>query len=89
MISIFQVLQFLALQWFKYFRSCGSLLHNDFNISGLAVPGLTMILIQFAGCNQTAAVAMLVLCLTAGGFTMGGFQVNHIDLSPNFAGKFA
>ncbi|WAR15951.1 S17A5-like protein [Mya arenaria] len=41
---------------------------------------------EFAGCNHTVIVALLVLCLTAGGFTMGGFQVNHIDLSPNFAG---
>ncbi|XP_060594913.1 sialin-like [Ruditapes philippinarum] len=73
-----------------YLRSKGYLstvaTRRLFTVFGLAVPGLTMILIQFAGCNQTAAVAMLVLCLTAGGFTMGGFQVNHIDLSPNFAG---
>ncbi|XP_052764717.1 sialin-like [Mya arenaria] len=55
-------------------------------VFGLAVPGILMICIQFAGCNHTVIVALLVLCLTAGGFTMGGFQVNHIDLSPNFAG---
>jgi len=46
-----------------------------------------MICIQFAGCNHIAIIAMLCLCLTCGGFTMGGFQVNHLDLSPNFAGK--
>ncbi|KAH3780921.1 sialin-like isoform X2 [Dreissena polymorpha] len=59
---------------------------RTFTFFGLATPGVIMICIQFAGCNHAAIVVMLCLCLTAGGFTMGGFQVNHIDLSPNFAG---
>lgn len=59
-----------------------------FCVPGLAAPGVIMICIQFAECNHTVIVAMLFLCLTCGGFTMGGFQVNHIDLSPNFAGKY-
>lgn len=53
---------------------------------GLTTPGILLICIQFAGCNHIAVVTMLVLCLGTGGITMGGFQVNHIDLSPNFAG---
>lgn len=55
-------------------------------IFGLATPGVLMICVQFAGCNHVAVISMLTLALTCGGFTMGGFQVNHIDLSPNFAG---
>ncbi|KAL4217610.1 hypothetical protein ACF0H5_022352 [Mactra antiquata] len=73
-----------------YLRSHGYLstvtTRRVFTFFGLAVPGILMICVKFAGCNHYVAVALLVLCLTAGGFTMGGFQVNHIDLSPNFAG---
>ena len=46
-----------------------------------------MMCVQFAGCNHIAVVSMLTMALLCGGLTMGGFQVNHIDLSPNFAGK--
>lgn len=55
-------------------------------IIGLAAPGILMMCVQFAGCNHVAVVSMLTLALATGGISMGGFQVNHIDLSPNFAG---
>ena len=54
---------------------------------GLVSPGILMMCVQFAGCNHIAVVSMLSMALLCGGITMGGFQVNHIDLSPNFAGK--
>ena len=48
-----------------------------------------MICIQFAGCNHVAVMSMLTLALMCNGLATGGFIVNLIDLSPNFAGKIS
>ncbi|KAL3889635.1 hypothetical protein ACJMK2_001971 [Sinanodonta woodiana] len=56
---------------------------NTFGLVGTAV---ILFCLQFAGCDHVSLLVMLTMSLGVLGFTMGGFQVNHIDLSPNFAG---
>ncbi|KAK3088049.1 hypothetical protein FSP39_013989 [Pinctada imbricata] len=56
------------------------------NSVGLLTPAILMCCVQFAGCNSTAVVVMLTFAVGLGGFCMGGFNVNHLDIAPNYAG---
>lgn len=55
--------------------------------SGLLIPAILMICIQFAGCNYKLIIAMLTMAVGLGGVAVGGYQVNHLDLASHFAGK--
>ncbi|KAK3088523.1 hypothetical protein FSP39_020151 [Pinctada imbricata] len=57
-----------------------------FTSFGMLVSAVIFPFIHFAGCNETIVLVMLV---AAGGLSstiLGGFMVNHIDLSCNFSG---
>ena len=54
---------------------------------GLLAPAILMSCIGLVGCNYVVVVVMLTFAVGLGGFCMGGFNVNHLDLSPNFSGK--
>ncbi|GAB6024757.1 hypothetical protein CHUAL_009884 [Chamberlinius hualienensis] len=45
-----------------------------------------LLIITFLTCNKTAIYALLVMAVGWDGGSYGGFQINHVDLSPNFAG---
>lgn len=57
-----------------------------FNSFGHWVPALTLIALPFMH-GSTEAVAMLTLGIGFNGFTYCGYMLNHMDLSPNFAGS--
>lgn len=56
-----------------------------FNSFGHWVPALTLIALPFMR-GPTEAVAMLTIGIGFNGFTYCGYILNHMDLSPNFAG---
>lgn len=58
-----------------------------FNSIGHWIPMITLICLGYVSANDTN-LAIILLTITVGinGSTYLGFQVNHIDLSPNFAG---
>lgn len=39
-----------------------------------------------AGCNVVLAVTCLVCAVGSFGITIGGFNVNHLDIAPRYAG---
>ncbi|XP_014212336.1 putative inorganic phosphate cotransporter [Copidosoma floridanum] len=50
-------------------------------------PGFTLIALTFVDAqNSTLAVTLLVIAVGLNAGSLCGFQINHIDLSPNFAG---
>lgn len=58
-----------------------------FYVAGTVLPGITLALIGFIPKEQSGlSVGLLILngAITAGGFC--GYQVNHVDLSPNHSG---
>ena len=59
-----------------------------FNFAGLALPGLFLIFVGYVGCDHVLAMLMLTLSVGLGGAAMGGFNVNHLDIAPKFAGQF-
>lgn len=59
-------------------KLCNSVAHYG---SAIGLIGLA-----FTGCNQTVAIVWLCLSVGLNGGVYSGFQVNHVDLSPNYAG---
>lgn len=57
-----------------------------FNSIGHWVPALTLIVLPFMR-GSTEAVVMLTIGIGFNGFTYCGYILNHMDLSPNFAGS--
>lgn len=57
-----------------------------FNSFGHWVPGITLLILPFSR-NEYEAVALLTIAIGFNGFTYCGYMVNHLDLSPNFAGS--
>lgn len=53
---------------------------------GLLLPAILLCCVQFAGCNHAAVVAIVTFAVGLGGFCMGGFTCNHIDIASNFSG---
>lgn len=57
-----------------------------FQTFGHVCPALCMLGVTFTGCNKEWPFVLLVLAVTTGAATYGGFQGNHIDIAPNYAG---
>lgn len=49
-------------------------------------PGIALIGASYTGCNQYLTVAILTLGVGLNGGIYSGFKVNHLDISPRFAG---
>lgn len=67
------------------FLSTGST-RKLFNTLGSVLPITFLIATGYAGCDHTLAVVFLTLGVGGAGFTMGGYNVNHLDIAPRFAG---
>ena len=56
------------------------------NSLGFFGPAVMLVVVCFCGCNSVATVTVLCLVQGLNGFSAGGYNVNHVDLSPRFAG---
>ena len=57
-----------------------------FHVTGQFLPAICLVIAGYVGCNSNLAVGLLVLAVGSSAFAQSGYQVNHVDLSPNFAG---
>ncbi|XP_043919804.1 sialin-like isoform X1 [Protopterus annectens] len=53
---------------------------------GMVGPAVFLVAAGFTGCNYRLAVALLTLSSALGGFSMSGFNINHLDIAPSYAG---
>ncbi|XP_055953850.1 sialin-like isoform X1 [Argiope bruennichi] len=56
------------------------------NSIGLFGPAVCLLCITLSGCRPYLIVGLLSLALALNGFVYSGFNVTHIDMSPDFAG---
>ncbi|KAE8748903.1 hypothetical protein FOCC_FOCC004308 [Frankliniella occidentalis] len=49
-------------------------------------PAIALIIASYTGCNPVLTVAILTLGMGMNGGIYSGFKVNHLDISPRFAG---
>jgi len=73
-----------------YLRSNGYMSTKNarkmFNTLGTIIPAGGLIIVGYVGCNHVLAVVFLTISVGTGGLTMGGYNVNHLDIAPKFAG---
>ncbi|KAL0272128.1 UNVERIFIED_CONTAM: hypothetical protein PYX00_005217 [Menopon gallinae] len=56
------------------------------NSIGQFCPAVALIIASYTGCNPPLTVAMLTIGVGLNGGIYSGFKVNHLDISPRFAG---
>ena len=59
---------------------------RTFHVTGQVLPSILLIILGFVGCDLYAAVAVLCLAVGLDGIASSGYQFNHVDISPTFAG---
>ncbi|XP_069742030.1 sialin isoform X2 [Narcine bancroftii] len=53
---------------------------------GMIGPAMFLVATGYIGCNYTVAVLFVTVSSALGGFSMSGFNINHLDIAPSFAG---
>ena len=57
-------------------------------IVGLLSIAVCLVAVSYFGCNHLAAVGLVVTGQGLAAFAQAGYAINHIDLSPRYAGKW-
>ncbi|XP_062319477.1 sialin [Osmerus eperlanus] len=57
-----------------------------FTIVGMLGPAVFLVAAGYTDCNYTLAVAFLSVSSSLGGFSASGFNINHLDIAPSYAG---
>ncbi|GAV05726.1 hypothetical protein RvY_15809-2 [Ramazzottius varieornatus] len=73
-----------SLRSFRVLSTTG--VRKVFHVTGQLLPAVCLVSVGYVGCNSSLAVALLVLAVASSAFAQSGYQVNHVDISPNFAG---
>lgn len=56
------------------------------NSIGQYGPAFCLIAASYTGCNRVLTVALLTICMGLNGGIYSGFKINHLDITPRFAG---
>ncbi|KAM6997678.1 sialin [Tautogolabrus adspersus] len=59
---------------------------KSFTLVGMIGPALFLVAAGYTGCNYTLAVTFLTLSSALGGVSASGFNINHLDIAPSYAG---
>lgn len=57
-----------------------------FRATGQYGPAICLIIASYTGCDRTLTVFMLTLSVGLNGSIYSGFKINHLDITPRFAG---
>ncbi|TSK22712.1 Sialin [Bagarius yarrelli] len=57
-----------------------------FTIVGMVGPAVFLVAAGYTNCNYILAVVFLTISSTLGGFSASGFNINHLDIAPSYAG---
>jgi predicted MFS family arabinose efflux permease len=53
---------------------------------GMLTPAVALILLTFIGCDPTLAIILLCLGVMMSGTSLSGYNVNQLEMTPNYAG---
>ncbi|XP_029451481.1 sialin [Rhinatrema bivittatum] len=59
---------------------------KTFNSIGMIGPAVFLVAAGYTGCNYVLAVTFLTISTTLGGFCLSGYNINHLDIAPSYAG---
>ncbi|KAK0146018.1 Sialin [Merluccius polli] len=57
-----------------------------FSLAGMVGPAVFLVAAGYTGCNYVLAVGFLTLSSSLGGLSASGFNINHLDIAPSYAG---
>ncbi|XP_036402681.1 sialin [Megalops cyprinoides] len=57
-----------------------------FTLIGMIGPSVFLVAAGHTGCDYVLAVAFLTISSALGGFSASGFNINHLDIAPSYAG---
>ncbi|KAF6725584.1 Sialin [Oryzias melastigma] len=57
-----------------------------FSVVGMIGPAVFLVAAGFIGCDYTLAITFLTLSSSLGGVSASGFNINHLDIAPSYAG---
>lgn len=77
-------LSFIKCLWHKY-QETGSLIIYK-NFLGQYGPAVCLIIASYTGCDRVLTVAILTIGMGLNGGIYSGFKINHLDITPRFAG---
>lgn len=67
-------------------RASNTLTRKVINSIGQYAPAIALIAASYTGCNATLTVVIITVGVGLNGAIYSGFKVNHLDVSPRFAG---
>ncbi|XP_071385715.1 sialin isoform X2 [Centroberyx affinis] len=57
-----------------------------FSFVGMIGPAVFLVAAGYTGCNYILAVTFLTISSSLGGLSAAGFNINHLDIAPSYAG---
>ena len=54
--------------------------------AGQVIPASCLVVAGYVGCNHVLAVLAVTLAVGIAGLALSGYQVNHLDIAPPYAG---
>lgn len=90
-------LTFMKIEWMGCFYFVSVSVLHTFHIHllfislicfvGMVIPAVLMVTIKYVNCSQSGALTLVILAVAFSAFSQAGYNVNHLDIAPNFAGK--
>ncbi|XP_057704747.1 sialin [Corythoichthys intestinalis] len=59
---------------------------KSFTLVGMIGPAAFLVAAGYTGCNYTLALTFLTVSSSLGGASASGFNINHLDIAPSYAG---
>ncbi|XP_077438271.1 sialin [Vanacampus margaritifer] len=59
---------------------------KSFSLVGMIGPAVFLVAAGYTGCNYTLALTFLTISSSLGGVSASGFNINHLDIAPSYAG---
>ncbi|KAK7902122.1 hypothetical protein WMY93_018891 [Mugilogobius chulae] len=85
--AILAVLSGQFADYLRETRHCQTVrVRKIFSLVGMIGPAIFLVAAGYTGCNYTLAVTFLTLSSSLGGVSASGFNINHLDIAPSFAG---
>lgn len=79
------IIQFLCHSYKSEQNSLIVIFYDDI-VTGQYGPGIALIIASYTGCNRALTLVILTVGVGLNGGIYSGFKINHLDLTPRFAG---
>lgn len=85
--AILAVLSGQVADYLRETRNCPTVrVRKAFSFVGMIGPAIFLVAAGYTGCNYTLAVTFLTISSSLGGVSASGFNINHLDIAPSYAG---